>query len=78
MRDHWGRCDDDVFQGRVSNSQSDVTVGSFGFAEGTFGSTRTTFDATTVGIGQPRPIDTSPGGRTDRWNRRARTWRSAE
>jgi hypothetical protein len=41
-------------------SLSDVTVGSFVFAEGTFGATPTTIDATSVGIGQPSP-GTGPG-----------------
>lgn len=34
-------------------TQGDVTVGTFAFAEGTFGLTPTTVDGTTVGIGQP-------------------------
>ena len=42
-------------------TQSDVTVGSFVVAEGTFGSTPTTVDATTVGIGQPASRDGAPG-----------------
>ncbi len=41
-------------------SLSDVTVGSFVFAEGSLGSTATTIDAASVGIGQPTP-GTRPG-----------------
>ena len=40
-------------------SLSDVTVGSFVFAEGTFGATATTINAASVGIGQP-PSGTGP------------------
>jgi hypothetical protein len=41
----------------VSASLSDVSVGSFIFAEGTFGSSPTTVDAATIGIGMPGPGD---------------------
>lgn len=37
----------------VAASLSDVTVGSFVFAKGTFGATSTTIEAASVGIGQP-------------------------
>ncbi len=40
----------------TTGSQKDVTVGTFVFAEGTFGSTHSTINAITVGIGQPSPI----------------------
>jgi hypothetical protein len=48
-------------------SLGDVTVGSFVFAEGTFGATATTIEATSVGLGQPTPgsgpgPDGLPGG----------------
>jgi hypothetical protein len=39
----------------ASASLSDVSVGSFVFAQGTFGSSPTTIDAATVGIGSPGP-----------------------
>jgi hypothetical protein len=47
----------------VTATLSDVTVGSFVFAEGTFGATPTTIDATSVGIGQPAAGNgPGPGG----------------
>jgi hypothetical protein len=43
------------FKGGASASLSDITVGSFVFAQGSYGTSATIVDATTVGIGQPGP-----------------------
>jgi len=45
----------------TSASFGDVRVGSFVFSEGTFGSSPTTIEATTVGIGMPGPNGRGPG-----------------
>jgi hypothetical protein len=42
-------------KGGASATLSDISVGTFVFAQGSYGTSATVVDATTVGIGQPGP-----------------------
>jgi hypothetical protein len=48
-------------KGDASASLGDISIGTVIFAQGTFGSSATIVDATTVGIGQPGPGGPGPG-----------------